>query len=233
MCSSDLPDCATRFDSHYISGRGHLYWTHFEQPYLDELFARVARHRPQRYLDFACGTGRILQVGAPHFTESVGIDISPVMLEGARLKVPSAELICADVMVDSPDVGRFSVISLFRFLLNAQQPLRDGVLRWLRQVIEPDGILIVDNHLNRRSLEGIRHRIADSGRRPTDRNAREWLRRGGFDVIETYGFGIIPPWRPHPRIPSRPLLRMERGLQSSTSLQRVAKNRIYVCRPRP
>jgi SAM-dependent methyltransferase len=213
-----------------------LYWQNFEKPYLEKLFTRLGKEHPGRYLDFACGTGRILELGFPHFIESVGIDISEVMLAEARRKVPGARLIQTDVMVDSPDVGTFNVISLFRFILSAEQPLREGVLRWLRSVIAPDGVLVLNNHLHRRSILGIIHRVDNAihGRRgapPADKDMEMLLQRFRFRVFERYGFGVIPPWRNRRLFPSAPLLYLEQLLRKSKTLQNYAKDRIYLCHP--
>jgi len=230
------PDCPQRFDGHYTHGRGQLYWNAFERPYLEELFARLGRDHPGRYLDFACGTGRILALGAPHFSETVGIDVSAVMIEEARARVPRARVINADVMRDPPNVGTFDVISLFRFILSAEPELREGVLRWLRSVIAPTGVLVVNNHLNGRSVTGLAHRLEhrwnrQSGRSPIDDEIEALFGRCGFAVQERFGFGIIPPWRDRRLMPSAALLKVERLLGRSSTLQRYAKDRIFVCEP--
>jgi ubiquinone/menaquinone biosynthesis C-methylase UbiE len=228
--------CPGQFDGHYITGHGHLYWNHFERPYLEKLFARLGREHPGRYLDFACGTGRIMELAHEHFSETVGIDVSDVMLAEARRRVPSAELLEVDVMSNPPDVGSFQVISLFRFILSAEDHLREGVLRWLRTVIVPDGVLVVNNHLNRWSITGWQHRLRNviagrPGGPPTEEYMQKLFRRCGFEIVEAYGFGVIPPWRNTPRAPSAQLLRVERLLGSSKTLQAYAKDRIYLCRP--
>ncbi|MGH7801661.1 MAG: class I SAM-dependent DNA methyltransferase [Thermodesulfobacteriota bacterium] len=229
-------ECASKFDRHYTSGRGHLYWQNFEKPYLEKLFTRLGKEYPGRYLDFACGTGRILQIGFPHFIDSVGMDISEVMLAEARRRVPGARLIQTDVMLDPPDVGKFNVVSLFRFILSAEHHLRGGVLHWLRSVITPDGVLVLNNHLNRRSILGIIHRMDNTihGRRggpPADKDVEILLQRCGFRVFERYGFGVVPPWRNRGLFPSTPLLYLEHLLGKSKTLQNYAKDRIYLCHP--
>ena len=229
-------ECPAEFDGHYIHGHGQLYWKHFERPYLVKLFDRLGREYPGRYLDFACGTGRILELACPHFIETVGIDVSEAMLTEARRRVPTARLIQVDVMTNPPDVGAFQVISLFRFILSAEDHLREGVLRWLRTVIAPGGVLVVNNHLNRWSITGLRHRLRNvvrgrPGGPPTERYMETLLRRCGFEIVEAYGFGIIPPWRHTRWSPSTPLLRLERLLGASKRLQTYAKDRIYLCRP--
>jgi SAM-dependent methyltransferase len=230
--------CPAEFDGHYVTGHGHLYWVHFERPYLEQLFRRLGREHPGRYLDFACGTGRILELGAPHFAEALGIDVSDAMLGEAHRRAPTARLVNVDVMTDPPDIGTFQVISLFRFILSAEHHLREGVLRWLRTAIAPDGVLVLNNHLNRRSLTGLRHRVRNSiqgrpGGSPSDQQMEKLLRNCGFQVVESYGFAIIPPWRDGGWLPSTPLLTLERILGSSSTLQQFAKDRIYVCRPIP
>jgi SAM-dependent methyltransferase len=230
------PDCAARFDGHYTHGKGQLYWQNFEKPYLEKLFARLGQECPGRYLDFACGTGRILQLGFPHFAESVAIDVSDVMLAEARRRVPGARFIKADVMINPPLIGTFNVISLFRFTLSAEHYLREGVLLWLRSVIARDGILVLNNHLNRWSPLGVIHKLDNirhgrPGSPPSDRDMERLLQQCRFKVFERYGFGVIPPWRDRRPFPSTPLLYLERLLGKSKMLQNYAKDRIYLCHP--
>ena len=228
--------CPSQFETHYTHGHGRLYWFHFERPYLEKLFARLGREHPGRYLDFACGTGRIMELAYSHFRETVGIDVSDSMLAEARQRIPTAKLLNVDVMTDPPDVGEFQVISLFRFILSAEDHLREGILRWLRTVIARDGVLVLNNHLNRFSFTGMRHRLRNvmhgrPGGPPTEQHMEQLLRRCGFEIVDAYGFAIIPPWLDRPRAPTDQLLRLERFLETSKTLQAHAKDRIYTCRP--
>jgi SAM-dependent methyltransferase len=230
------PTCPAQFDGHYKHGHGYVYWNNFEKPYLENLFARLGREHPGRYLDFACGTGRIMQLAHPHFVETVGIDVADSMLDEARQRVPGATLMNVDVMTDPPDVGRFQVISLFRFILSAEHHLRVGVLRWLRTAIDSSGVLVLNNHLNHWSVTGLRHRMRNvihgkPGGPPTEGEMRTLLGDAGFEIVEAYGFGVLPPWRDTPGMPTRQLLGIERVLASSRILQAHAKDRIYLCRP--
>lgn len=235
--SHSAAQCARDYDAHYNSGRGYFYWNYFEKPYLEKLFARLAKEIPGRYLDFACGTGRILEIGAAHFIDSVGIDVSENMLAVARQKAPNVHLIRADLTADAPEIGRFTVISLFRFLLNAEDELRSVVLSWLRKVIAPGGVLIVNNHLNTYSLAGrfcqLRNLLngEPKGRVLSDREVKSVLGRFGFNIFEQHGFGLIPPWRKRKLFPSSPLLQLEKGLTRIKVLQNYTQDRIYLCHP--
>lgn len=235
--SHTAAQCACDYDSHYNYGRGYFYWNYFEKPYLENLFAHLGREYPGRYLDFACGTGRILEIGAPHFVDSVGIDVSEKMLAVARQKAPGARFIQADVTTHAPEIGTFTVISLFRFLLNAEDELRGVVLSWLRNVIAPNGVLIVNNHLNKYSLAGrfcqLRNLLNGEprGKVLTDTEVRTILDRFGFNIFEQHGFGLIPPWHKRKFFPSSPLLQLEKGLTRIKGLQSYTKDRIYLCHP--
>ena len=230
------PTCPAQFEGHYRTGHGYVYWNNFEKPYLEKLFARLGREHPGRYLDFACGTGRIMELAHSHFSETVGIDVADSMLDEARHRFPDAKLINVDVMTDPPDIGTFQVISLFRFILSAEHHLRVGVLEWLRTVIAPDGVMVLNNHLNHWSVTGLRHRMRNvvrlkPGGPPTEGEMRKLLGDAGFEIVEAYGFGVLPPWRDTPRMPTAQLLKIERVLASSRTLQGYAKDRIYLCRP--
>lgn len=228
------------YDRLYSPGTAlNFYWQHFERPYLASRFATIASEHPDgRYLDFACGTGRILSVGAGYFRDATGIDVSPAMSSLARAKVPSATILEADVLTEDLDLQAFHVATLFRFLVRAGH-LREGVLRWLRGVIADDGVLIVNNHRNANSIRGYAYRLrrllGRSSAPPeilSDEEVRALVRTTGFEPVEDFAFGYIPSFRGHLLLPQRILLPLERRLASSPRLRRFAKNRIYICRPR-
>ena len=60
------------------------YMAAWERQHLARIVGRLFPTGVGRYLDFACGTGRVTSVVAPLARESVGVDISPSMLEAAR-----------------------------------------------------------------------------------------------------------------------------------------------------
>jgi SAM-dependent methyltransferase len=233
------PGKGSRYDALYAPGSAlAFYWDHFERPYLEAQFGRGKQAHPDgRYMDFACGTGRILEVGARYFEDVTGIDVSEAMSDLARAKVPSARIVRADVLAEPVDVGTFDVITLFRFLLRAGD-LRDEVLCWLRGVIRDDGLLIVNNHRNAYSIRGLVYRIGErihpdgfGNELLTDRQVETMVRRCGFEVVEEYGFGSVPSFRGKLLAPPRVLMPLERRLAGSGRLAQFAKHRTYVCRP--
>lgn len=66
-------------------------------PVTEALLAAAAVDAGQRVLDVGCGTGTLLAATVALGAEAVGADLSPVMVEAARRRVPGAEVVVADV----------------------------------------------------------------------------------------------------------------------------------------
>jgi len=69
---------AAALDAFYASGRDELSLV------LRRIAAFVPDFRPQRALDFGCGTGRLVLAMAPHTKQVIGLDVAPGMLKRAR-----------------------------------------------------------------------------------------------------------------------------------------------------
>jgi len=212
-----------------------LFWQ-IEREILESILSDgTTRHRA---LDFACGTGRILGWLIDRADEAVGIDVSGSMLAVARSRAPSATIIHGDLTVTPTLVkGPFDLITAFRFFLNAQPELRRDVLRALREVMDPDGILIANFHLNPSSLTGLYLRAMRRFRRiqaPQSMiglsDALRLFSRNGFEPIAAHGYGYLlhRKTRPTLRGISAPL---ERFLARLNPMPSAAMNFIVVARP--
>jgi SAM-dependent methyltransferase len=154
----DASLAAAPFDDYMATWEG--YWLHH--------FIRL--HYPRgvdRYLDFACGTGRITQIVAPYAQESIGVDVSPSMLDVARAKCPHANFVQADFTRDTRDIGQFDLITSFRFFGNAQDELRAAALDVIAALLRPGGHLFINNHRNPHSLAEVLYR-GTGGKRQLD-----------------------------------------------------------------
>lgn len=194
-------DMGERYDSLIGSKVDALIWTNFVLSYTRKKFERAAREGARRYLDFACGTGRILEIGHNLFSEAVGLDLSEDMLEVARRKLPSVRFYCADITKhpDSLD-GKFDCVSIFRFLLNAEEPLRREVLAWIAAHMNPGAVLIGNIHMYTYSLSGIATVAAkSSGNREINHVSRRHIAKllsgAGFRIDEWAGFRVLPTIR--------------------------------------
>jgi len=152
-----------------------------------------------RYLDFACGSGRILAALEGRCHEPTGIDVSSAMLDLARGKVEASRLVHGDLTTNASLLtGPYELITAFRFFLNAEGELRAQVLRALHGLLAEDGVLILNIHGNMpslRSLSVLVRRFRHSRERPPRQLSFPAMRRlladHGFEVVDSRGYGFL------------------------------------------
>jgi SAM-dependent methyltransferase len=151
-----------------------------------------------RYLDFACGTGRIAHLLEPLARQSYGIDISPGMLETARRRCRRTTFLLCDITRAKVSLLPVQLVTAFRFFGNAQEVLRHEALRALAGLVAPGGYLILNNHRNPVALQHLLLRLTGrplpeyQGRAVDLRpwNLRGLLARYGFHLCKSYGIGL-------------------------------------------
>lgn len=233
-----------------VGNRFELAIFELERRHLLELFQQLRRSDPAtRYLDFACGTGRILAVFDQRIRAPVGVDTSAGQLAAAARKVPDALLVHGNLVAQPELLGgrRFDLITAFRLLLNLEPGNRVPILRALRDRLAPGGYLIVDNHMNRWSPLGVAallaHRVLGMPRKPhvppgrrgiistmSEREMRHALAEAGLEVLEVRRLFLLPGHGRIMLLPTRPLVALEAALGRAPLLNRLSKNQIYVCR---
>lgn len=233
-----------------LANRFELAIFELEQRHLRELFRRLRASDPgTRYLDFACGTGRILTVFRDLIRIKVGMDTSAGQLEIAESKVPDAVLVHGNLVTQPELLGdrRFDLITCFRLLLNLEPENRIPVLRALRARLAPGGHLIVDNHMNRYSILGVTallaHRVLGIPRKPnvppgrrgiistmSEREVRDACAAAGLEVESVRRLFVLPGHGAFLLLPRRWLLAVEASLARTPWVNRISKNQIYVCR---
>ena len=233
-----------------LANRFELSIFKLEDSILRDLFRRLRSSDPNTaYLDFACGTGRITAVFKDLIRTKVGVDTSAGQLALARSKVPDAEFIHGNVVVNPELVGgrRFDLITSFRLLLNLEPENRVPILRALRELLTRDGYLIVDNHMNRYSVLGLMalfaHRVLRIPKKPrilpgrrsiistmSEAEMRRALAEAGLQVQEVHRLFVMPGHNAMQVLPTRWLVPVEAFLSRMPLLNRLSKNQIYVCR---
>lgn len=171
----------------------------WEQGILERELGELQRTtRDIEYLDFGCGTGRILVFLEDKVATSVGVDPAEAMLARACIRVRKAELIHADITQEDVLFGKqFDLITAFRIFLNSQPELRDEMFQVLLPKLRNKHSLFVFNiHGNLWS-----HRIFTKlwlwlrGKRlsaATKNEMRALARRHGLEIVRWYGFGLLP-----------------------------------------
>ena len=123
---------------------------------IDVLMAtlRVRGVVPRTVLDIGCATGtftamlaRALGGGA---TEVRGIDVTELAIERARSRYPGVAFDCLTIdEAEARFAGQFDLITLLEVLYYVPEPERAGVLRRVRQMLKPGGIVLVSSMIAR------------------------------------------------------------------------------------
>lgn len=214
-----------------------------EQSILLQLADRFPERATVSLMDFACGTGRVLQTLAPRAGKAVGVDISASMLEVARRLVPEAEIHCCDLTRSGELDGRhFSMITAFRFFPNAEPALRDEAMAKLAQLLDQDGILIINNHRRHGSSKyRLRKTLGALGlakrkdlHSMSDTEVHELAARHGLQVASEHHAGVLPVLKERrPLLPAFLLRPIERWCAGAGWLAPWSSHKIYVLRHLP
>ena len=124
------------YDATIASDPFDAYMARWEASYLRQIVPELVQGGG-RYLDFACGTGRITAIVAPLVRESVGVDLSESMLAEARPKCPATRFLQADLTREDVDIGQFDLATSFRFFGNAEHELRQAAIAAIAKRVRP------------------------------------------------------------------------------------------------
>jgi predicted TPR repeat methyltransferase len=204
-----------------------------EQAALERVLRRHLPSQQITHLDFACGTGRILEFFAGRVASSTGVDVSASMMKVAREVAPQAELIEADLTQhDVLGERRFDLITAFRFFPNAEPELRQAVFSVLGRHLASAGVLIFNNHKNRDSIRGrllrLRARGSSTGTM-THAEVEALLPAAGLRVVEMIPVTTLPLTDKRRLLPTRIVEPLERVLSGWSALTGVAQDILYVC----
>jgi predicted TPR repeat methyltransferase len=218
----------------YRAGSYDDYVWQEEKIILDgELAFLKKRVSPVRYLDFGCGTGRIIAHLEHQVGQSLGVDIAGEMLAVAKEKVRYSRLIEADLTTHDVLRGQqFDIITAFRIFLNAEPSLRDAILNVLAPKLSSDGVFIFNIHGNTWSFRlpmvwwyRLRGRHLNH---LSYRKAKQMLARQGLSIVRFYGFGIIP--KPFYRFFPRASFALDRFFAYAPFITYISYNLIFVCK---
>jgi SAM-dependent methyltransferase len=209
-----------------------LIWQ-LEKRILDKIVRRLPCAGPLRYLDFACGTGRILAHMENYAQVSIGVDVSPSMLQLARESVKRARLIQADLTRgDVLGSAVFDLITAFRFFPNAEPELRDQVMGALIRHLSPNGCLVFNNHMNLSSLMYRVSRLLGRGGREgmSQNEVDQLIELHGLRITGTYCVGLMPVTEEHMILPRPVLYGIEWLATTCGASARLSQDLIFVCR---
>ena len=202
------------------------------------LLQEVVRYRDHigriEYLDFGCGTGRILQSLETEVDGSLGIDISESMVALARSKGVRAPIIVGDITHhDSIGPKTFQLITAFRIFLNAGPDLSRQMLDVLVPKLDSKGLFIFNMHGNLWShrmftkawllLHG--HTLNTS----SYWQVKKMLKPHRLTIVRFYGFGFMPKIL-YRIFGARVLFAIDRACARLPILKYISYNLIFVCK---
>ena len=158
------------------------------------------------------------------------------MLEVARKRLNKTEIIEADITKDDILGNRkFNLITAFRFFPNAQPQLRMEAIRKCVNLLDTNGYIVFNNHMNSSSLTRrlsiLLKNISISGMSNAD--VESLLSEVGLKIEKIFHIGVIPSTDSHLLLPI-PLLRfMERSMSKHKIFRNYAQNQIFVCKMQP
>ena len=99
----------------------------------------LARHlKSKNVLNLGCGTGRFMEYS------SVGLDVSPVMLEEARKKFPDKQLIEGSAFAMPFQEDSFDAVICFHVIMHLNLKDTQAIFEEVHRVLKPGGIFIFD-----------------------------------------------------------------------------------------
>jgi SAM-dependent methyltransferase len=128
----------------------------------------------KRVLDVGCGAGTLLEAAVAAGTDAVGVDISPVMVEAARSRVPAATVVTADaqtadLLAAAPGVPFDRVVSRFGVMFFAEP---EAAFINIRSATAPGARLVFvcwresEDDIFSLGLHGLMARLAEPRARP-------------------------------------------------------------------
>ncbi|HEY8648540.1 MAG TPA: methyltransferase domain-containing protein [Candidatus Limnocylindria bacterium] len=226
---------AERYDAMYGgSSYDDAIWE-WQRPLVRRMLSSVAeRDGRLKYLDFACGTGRVISAVEDLTTDAIGVDISPLMLARAAERVRS-RLICGDILADPKLVDRdYDVITAFRFFLNTEPEMRLAIMRDLAQRLrDASSLLIFNVHGSRQSVLTLTSGYRRLRGWPplglmAPAEVRALVAASGLEIRRLAGFGTLP--RRLYRLPiARAIGEVDRRVSRLPLLARAGQDLVFVC----
>jgi len=238
--------------SHIAPEKGMTYIESFEKlPYrkmvwkweqetlseiVDECFGNQSVHR---YLDFACGTGRILGHLEDKVDEAIGVDLSESMIDVAQQNTKRSKFYLVDLTREEVFTSEtFNLITAFRFFLNAQWDLKEEAMTHLANLLSAsNGYLVFNVHANAGSLQDILWRIEAKIRRVPNKHkslsqgeVQRLTEHADLQIVRMYHFGVIPIRKESDRIPYPLIYPIEKFFSHLRFVQRYSRYIIYICK---
>ncbi|MBU2676865.1 MAG: methyltransferase domain-containing protein [Gammaproteobacteria bacterium] len=236
------PSSARNYEQRYAPETADDLLWQVEQTHLNKVISQL-REKLTRidYLDFACGTGRIISFVEPQVDSATGIEISPEMVRIAQKYVKDASLQCRDITSEDAEIeNKYDLITTYRFILNAEPALRVAGFKALAaRLKDQSSRLVFSNHGNPWSYKALMWPVhfgrqllfgkKREGNYLTRRQTRAVLDAAGLEIVDVTGVGFISA-KIVKLLPFSWCQKTEATLAGKPLLQRLGVNQLYVCK---
>jgi ubiquinone/menaquinone biosynthesis C-methylase UbiE len=237
--SHTAEDKGNSYQKAFLEMNYRKYIWSWEKRILNEIIKKyLVDNKNIRYLDFACGTGRIIGFLEKNMSESIGIDISESMLKIALENLKKSKIINVDITRKNIFKDNyFDIITAFRFFLNAQPELREEAFTVISKILKQEGYFVFNVHLNKTS---IFFRLAKLYRKfkgldsevnaVTIKEVSQLVEKTGLQIISTYHFGLIPIFNNNTKIPIWLISPFDEFASKISFCKYFSKNLIFLCK---
>jgi SAM-dependent methyltransferase len=231
---------AAEYDAAYSTPSYDTHVWDMQKPWLRGVFASLRAATPTlKYLDFACGSGRIIVAVEDLVSEAIGVDISSTMLATARVRLQQVSFREGDILT-TPDLidNDYDVITAFRFFLNTEPEMRRAIMTDLAgRLRDTRSRLIFNIHGNRYSYLGLRSLLTFDGgsryRMMSYAETRRLAETSGLEIEACAGFGLVPRWFFGRRRLLGSMTVLDRWAAEHRWFRGISRDLVFVCRCRP
>lgn len=228
--SHTAADKGISYDDHFLTHSWRAYLWEREKNILKTIIAN--NEQKDTYLDFACGTGRIIEYVNQFVKVSVGVDISESMLAVCRQRINGVQIINADITRENIFANKkFDIITAFRFFPNAQKNLRNEAMMAISGLLKENGIIIFNNHKN--ATNGF-YLLAKFFKRKKISMKKTEINRlineCGLEIVKIYPIGALPFHERYMLLPSRICTVIDWLICAMGIGETLCQDIIYVCK---
>lgn len=237
--SHTSPGKGTSYDQTFLNMNYRKFIWSWEKSVLNEIIEKyLVDNKSIKYLDFACGTGRIINFLEDYMVESIGVDVSDSMCGVALKKAKKSKIIKVDLTHENIfNDNHFDLITAFRFFLNAQKELREEVLIILSKILKDDGYIVFNIHMNKHSfyarlisfIKKLR-RLNFNYNTISINETYQMVEKSGFEVVETYHFALVPIINDNTKVPIWFINPFEKFFSKIPFLKYFSRYVIFICR---
>ena len=219
--------------------RTKMIWN-IEQVIIPKIIRKYFSLPIDSHLDFACGTGRILNMISYYSKKSTGIDISESMTKVASKNMKNNNINIKLVDITKNDIfkkTKFNLITAFRFFPHAEKILRDEVMTKLFDHMNENSLLIFNNHANLKSFRNKIVKVITMGRRGnwgySLEEMHDLINKHDLEIIDYVGIGLVPVFPKCPNFICDILTIIEVFFTKFNFFRKNCENIIFICKKTP